>query len=82
MPAAPREMPADRRLPDNGVLYVGSKGKMYHSSHGGMPQLLPHELHDEAAKVPKTMPRSPHPWIERWIFDLDKFVTSSKTSRL
>ena len=66
MPAAPREMPADDRLPDNGVLYVGSKGKMYHSSHGGMPQLLPRELHEEAAKVPKTMPRSPGHY-EEWV---------------
>ena len=29
-----------RTLPDNGVLYIGSKGKMYHGSHGGMPELL------------------------------------------
>ena len=44
-----------RRLHDNGVLYVGSKGKMHHSSHGGMPQLLPSSLHEAAAAVPKTM---------------------------
>ncbi|HZW32665.1 MAG TPA: Gfo/Idh/MocA family oxidoreductase [Isosphaeraceae bacterium] len=66
MPPAPREMPIDQRLPDNGALYVGSKGKMYHSSHGGMPQLLPPELHEEAAKVPKTMPRSPGHY-EEWV---------------
>ena len=59
MPPAPAEMPAGQRLPDNGVLYVGSKGKMYHSSHGGMPQLLPDTLRAEAARVPKTMARSP-----------------------
>src|SRR4029453_13797056 len=35
MPPAPVELPAGQRLPDNGVLYIGSKGKMYHSSHGG-----------------------------------------------
>src|SRR5262249_34293708 len=66
MPAAPAEMPAGQRLPDNGVLYVGSKGKMYHSSHGGMPQLLPAELHDQAAKVPKTIERSPGHYQE-WV---------------
>ena len=66
MPPAPAEMPPDQRLPDNGVLYVGSKGKMYHGSHGGMPQLLPRELHDEAAKVPKTMERSPGHY-EEWV---------------
>ena len=37
MPPDPPEMAGDQQLPDNGVLYVGSKGKMYHSSHGGMP---------------------------------------------
>ncbi|MGO9462758.1 MAG: Gfo/Idh/MocA family protein [Isosphaeraceae bacterium] len=66
MPPAPVELPLDQRLPDNGVLYVGSTGKMYHSSHGGMPQLLPRELHDEAAKVPKSMERSPGHY-EEWV---------------
>ena len=47
-----------RRLPGNGVLYIGSKGKMFHSSHGGMPELLPAGLMEAAQKVPKTMPRS------------------------
>ena len=40
MPPTPAEMPAGQQLPDNGVLYVGSKGKMYHSSHGGMPEVF------------------------------------------
>jgi hypothetical protein len=66
MPPAPAELPSGARLPDNGVLYVGSKGKMYHSSHGGMPALLPSELHDEAAKVEKTMKRSPGHY-EEWV---------------
>jgi predicted dehydrogenase len=66
MPAAPAGMPADQRLPDNGVLYVGSKGVMYHGSHGGMPQLLPRELHEEAKKVPKTLERS-RGHYEEWV---------------
>ncbi len=66
MPPAPPELPLDQRLPDNGVLYVGSKGKMFHSSHGGMPQLLPGELRDEAAKVPKSIERSPGHY-EEWV---------------
>jgi predicted dehydrogenase len=59
MPAVPAGMPTNQRLPDNGVLYVGSKGVMYHSSHGGMPQLLPAGLHEDAKKVAMTMERSP-----------------------
>jgi predicted dehydrogenase len=65
MPPAPAAMPSGQRLPDNGVLYVGSKGVMYHGSHGGMPQLLPAGLHEEAKKVAKTMPRSPGHY-EEW----------------
>jgi predicted dehydrogenase len=66
MPAAPPELQNRQRLPENGVLYIGSKGKMYHSSHGGMPQLLPRALHDEAAKVPMRIERSPGHY-EEWV---------------
>ena len=69
MPPTPPEMAAAkgwRRLHDNGVLYVGTKGKMHHSSHGGMPQLLPSALHEEAVKVRKTMKRSPGHY-EEWL---------------
>ncbi|MBM82186.1 MAG: oxidoreductase [Planctomycetaceae bacterium] len=59
MPPTPAEIPVGQQLPKNGVLYVGSKGKMFHGSHGGMPQLLPGELIDEAKTVKKTMARSP-----------------------
>jgi predicted dehydrogenase len=66
MPPTPVSMPSNQHLPDNGVLYVGSKGMMYHSSHGGMPQLLPGELHEAARKVPRTMKRSPGHY-EEWV---------------
>jgi hypothetical protein len=59
-------MPAGRRLHDNGVLYVGSKGKMHHGSHGGMPELLPASLHEQATKVPRTFARSPGHY-EEWL---------------
>lgn len=58
MPPTPAEMPAGKRLPGNGVLYIGSKGKMFHGSHGGMPELLPGSLLEAARAVPKTMERS------------------------
>jgi predicted dehydrogenase len=66
MPPAPALLSAGQQLPPNGVLYVGSKGVMFHGSHGDLPRLLPHELHEEAAKVPKTMPRSIGHY-EEWI---------------
>ena len=66
MPPTPAEFGPDQKLPDNGVLYVGSKGLMYHSSHGGMPQLVPATLIDQANLVPKTMERSPGHY-EEWV---------------
>ncbi len=66
MPPTPQEMPQGQRLDGNGVLYVGSKGKMHHGSHGGMPQLLPASLAEQAATVPKTMKRSPGHY-EEWL---------------
>ncbi|MBC8354005.1 MAG: Gfo/Idh/MocA family oxidoreductase [Planctomycetes bacterium] len=66
MPPAPSELPTGQRLPDNGVLYIGSKGKMYHGAHGGMPQLLPASLMEQTKAVPKTMERSPGHY-EEWV---------------
>ena len=66
MPPTPPGCQPGERLDGNGALYIGSKGKMYHSSHGGMPKLLPRELHEEAAKVPRTITRSPGHY-EEWI---------------
>jgi hypothetical protein len=66
MPPTPPEFAAGQKLPDNGVLYVGSKGKMFHSSHGGMPQVVPVALAEAAKAVPTTMPRSPGHY-EEWL---------------
>ena len=66
MPPTPAEMLPGERLPDNGVLYIGSKGKMYHSSHGGMPRLLPNSLHEAASGIAKTIERSPGHY-EEWL---------------
>ena len=74
MPPTPHEMSGDQRLPDNGVLYVGSKGKMFHSSHGGMPQLLPSELLEPAKAIAPTMERSPGHYKE--------FFQACKTGKL
>jgi predicted dehydrogenase len=66
MPARPAGMPSGENLPGNGALYVGSKGALWHGSHGGMPNLAPGELYEEARLVPKTIPRSDGHWKE-WV---------------
>ena len=38
---------------------------MYHSSHGGMPQLLPGSLTEQSRSVPKSIERSPGHY-EEW----------------
>ncbi len=65
VPPTPSDLPRGQRLPSNGVLYIGSKGKMYHGSHGGMPQLIPASLHEQAESIPKSMARSPGHY-EEW----------------
>jgi predicted dehydrogenase len=66
MPPTPAEMPGGKKLPGNGVLYVGDKGKMFHGSHGGMPDLLPGSLVEAAKAVPQTIERSPGHY-EEWL---------------
>jgi predicted dehydrogenase len=66
MPATPETFAADQKLDGNGVLYVGTKGCMFHSSHGGMPDVAPVSLREAAKAVPKTMPRSPGHY-EEWV---------------
>jgi predicted dehydrogenase len=66
MPPAPPDMSPGQRLPDNGVLYIGSAGKMFHGSHGGTPQLLPASLMEKARSIPRTMERSPGHY-EEWV---------------
>jgi predicted dehydrogenase len=66
MPPTPTELPLGQQLPGNGVLYIGSKGKIFHSSHGGDPQILPASLKEAADAVPKIMERSPGHY-EEWV---------------
>lgn len=55
----PPQLEAGRKLPDNGVLFVGSKGAMYCASHGGTPRLIP-ETAMQAYKRPEpTLARVP-----------------------
>ena len=80
MPPTPADMPAGKRLPDNGVLYVGSKGKMFHGSHGGMPEVLPVSL-AEAAKSSQDVCALARP-LRRMAAGLQRGSTTSLEFRL
>jgi predicted dehydrogenase len=57
-PARPEELGPNEKMGDggNGVIFVGTKGKMMCSTYGADPRLLPTSRMDEV-KVPITIPR-------------------------
>ncbi|MHB8522497.1 MAG: Gfo/Idh/MocA family protein [Limisphaerales bacterium] len=69
LPPRPDELEADRDLdPEDGILFVGDKGKMLVEGWGGeRPRLIPESRNKEYQRPPKTLPRSighHKEWIE------------------
>ena len=60
LPERPIELEENRELdPEDGILFVGDKGKMLVTGWGGKdPRLLPASLDKEYQRPPKTLPRS------------------------
>jgi len=63
-PPRPDELEPDRPLKgpgdeDEGLLFVGDKGKILCSFSGGHPALIPQSKMDSYQQPPKTLPRSP-----------------------
>ena len=60
LPERPAELEANRELdPEDGILFVGDKGKMLVTGWGGEhPRLLPESLDKAYQRPPKTLPRS------------------------
>jgi predicted dehydrogenase len=50
---------ADAKLPDNGSLFIGSKGKILVETYGGNPKPTPDSQLKELPKIEKSLPRSP-----------------------
>jgi predicted dehydrogenase len=68
LPARPDELEDDRPLdPEDGVIFVGDKGKMLVEGWGGhSPRLIPETRNKEYVRPPKTLPRSIGHY-EEWI---------------
>ncbi len=67
LPERPAELEQDEQLGGNGILFVGTKGKMLGGSHAGTPRLLPRTLQQEVGKPERLLDRSPghhKEWIE------------------
>ena len=60
LPERPAELEPNRELdPEDGILFVGDKGKMLVTGWGGEhPRLLPERLDKEYKRPPRTLPRS------------------------
>jgi len=58
MPPEPAELEG-RQLGDNGILFVGDKGKILCGGWSGPPRLLPESRMKEYQRPEKTLPRSP-----------------------
>jgi len=59
-PPRPDMLPDDVELTsEGGVIFIGEKGILLHGTYGDNPRLYPQSLMDQAALVPKTIPRIP-----------------------
>ena len=58
LPPRPDDLEEGRRLGDNGILFIGDKGKLLGGSHAGVPRLIPEVRMKEYGKPPQTLPRS------------------------
>jgi predicted dehydrogenase len=65
-PQRPIELEAGRQLPDEGLLFVGDRGKILCGFEGGSPRIIPESKMQEYERPLKTLPRSiGH--IEEWV---------------
>jgi predicted dehydrogenase len=67
MPPRPPEFEEDRKFEDNGILFVGDKGKILCGGWSGSPRLIPESKMKEYKRPEKTLLRSPghhQEWID------------------
>jgi hypothetical protein len=64
---------------DNGVIFEGSKGKLL-GNYSDIPLLLPRDLNDQIAQIPKTEKRVPEGHYVAWVEACMKGVEESNLS--
>ena len=61
LPERPEELEADRKLPESGTIFVGTKGKMWCETYSESPRLIPESAMTAFTNRPaKTLPRVPN----------------------
>ncbi len=58
LPPRPPGMEPEAKMPDNGIIFIGSKGAMICGGWSGPPRLLPVTRMNDLRAPPKTIPRS------------------------
>ena len=66
-PPRPEELRPDETWPVDGVLYVGDRGKIMHTSHGGKPTLLPLSRMKGFERPDESLPRVKGSHEQNWI---------------
>lgn len=74
-PPRPAELEPGRKMPGNGTLYIGDKGKML-SGHGA-PRIIPESKMKEYKRPPKTLERIKTSHEMNWIESIKKGVKAS-----
>jgi predicted dehydrogenase len=65
-PMRPLELEQEREMPEEGLMFVGEKGKILCNFSGGSPRLIPESAMQAYKRPPKSLPRSiGH--IEEWL---------------
>jgi predicted dehydrogenase len=67
LPERPVELEAERRLPESGTIFVGSKGKLMCETYSESPRLIPESRMQAYQRPKKTVPRINGSHEQNWI---------------
>jgi predicted dehydrogenase len=67
LPERPVELEADRRLPDSGTIFVGSKGKLMCETYSESPRLIPESRMQAYKRPKKSIPRVEGNHEQNWV---------------
>jgi predicted dehydrogenase len=69
LPERPRELEENKPLdPEDGIIFVGDKGKMLVTGWGGEhPRLIPESRDREYKRPPRSLPRAPEGHYREWV---------------
>jgi predicted dehydrogenase len=59
LPERPDDLEAERRMPESGTIFVGSKGKMWCETYSESPRLIPEPAMQAFTRPARTLPRVP-----------------------